>query len=82
YKAVFVFPLKTYRKQVSDRPLSFPFISSVPQSSPPLSLLLASILAVASLSTFWSNQLLAICSTVVVSSYSNSYELATVVVNY
>ncbi|KAM3175237.1 hypothetical protein ACTXT7_008916 [Hymenolepis weldensis] len=46
---------------------------------PPLSLLLALILVVAFLNTFWSNQLLEFCSTIVVSSYSNSYELVTVV---
>ncbi|VUZ55741.1 unnamed protein product, partial [Hymenolepis diminuta] len=32
---------------------------------------------VASLNTFWSNQLLVSCSTIVVSSYPNSYELVT-----
>ncbi|KAM3178633.1 hypothetical protein ACTXT7_002189 [Hymenolepis weldensis] len=34
---------------------------------------------VVSLNTFWSNQLLVFCSTIVVSSYSNSCELATVI---
>ncbi|KAM3184243.1 hypothetical protein ACTXT7_008748 [Hymenolepis weldensis] len=33
---------------------------------------------IASLNTFWSNQLLVFCSTIAVSSYSNSYELVTV----
>ncbi|VUZ42110.1 unnamed protein product [Hymenolepis diminuta] len=33
---------------------------------------------VVSLNTFWSNQLL-VCSTIVVSSYSNSYESVTVI---
>ncbi|KAM3179930.1 hypothetical protein ACTXT7_017301 [Hymenolepis weldensis] len=35
-------------------------------------------LLVGSLNTFWSNQLLVFCSTTVVSSYSNIYELVTV----
>ncbi|VUZ40306.1 unnamed protein product [Hymenolepis diminuta] len=48
-------------------------------SIPSLSLLLVSILAVASLNTFWSNQLLTFCTTSVVNSYSNSYGLVTVV---
>ncbi|VUZ45618.1 unnamed protein product, partial [Hymenolepis diminuta] len=43
------------------------------------SLLLASILVVVSSNTFWSIQLLVFCSTIVVGSYSNSYELVTVV---
>ncbi|VUZ46282.1 unnamed protein product, partial [Hymenolepis diminuta] len=55
----------------------FPLISSLPQHSPH-SLLPASILVVASLNTFWSSQLLVFCPTVVVSSYSNNYELVTV----
>ncbi|KAM3182405.1 hypothetical protein ACTXT7_012460 [Hymenolepis weldensis] len=49
------------------------FLSALP------SLLLASILVGASLNTLWSNQLLVLCSTIVVSSYSNSYELMTIV---
>ncbi|KAM3186075.1 hypothetical protein ACTXT7_005081 [Hymenolepis weldensis] len=44
-----------------------------------LSLLLVAILVMASLSTFWSNQLLTFYSTIVVTSYSNSYELVTAV---
>ncbi|VUZ39817.1 unnamed protein product [Hymenolepis diminuta] len=36
-------------------------------------------LVVASLNTFWSNQRLVFCSTIVVSSYSNIYELLTVI---
>ncbi|VUZ54877.1 unnamed protein product, partial [Hymenolepis diminuta] len=36
-------------------------------------------LVVASLNTFWSNQILAFCSTIFVSSYSNSCELATII---
>ncbi|VUZ51310.1 unnamed protein product [Hymenolepis diminuta] len=36
-------------------------------------------LIVASLNTFWSNQLLVFCFIIVVSSYSNSYELVTVI---
>ncbi|VUZ40388.1 unnamed protein product, partial [Hymenolepis diminuta] len=35
---------------------------------------------VACLNTLWSNQLLVFCSTIVISSYSNSYELVTVIV--
>ncbi|KAM3182111.1 hypothetical protein ACTXT7_013059 [Hymenolepis weldensis] len=46
-------------------------------SNPPLSLSLASILVVAALNTFWSNQLLVFCPTIIVSSYSNHYELMT-----
>ncbi|VUZ50829.1 unnamed protein product, partial [Hymenolepis diminuta] len=34
---------------------------------------------VASLNTIWSNQLLVFCSTIIVSSYSNSYELVTAI---
>ncbi|KAM3174717.1 hypothetical protein ACTXT7_009975 [Hymenolepis weldensis] len=51
----------------------FPLISTVPQPLPPL--LLSSILVVASLNTFWSNQLLVFCSTIAVNSNSSSYEL-------
>ncbi|VUZ50460.1 unnamed protein product [Hymenolepis diminuta] len=47
--------------------------------SPPPSLLLASVLIVAPLNTFWFSQLLVFCSTIVVSSYSNGYKLVTVV---
>ncbi|VUZ39755.1 unnamed protein product [Hymenolepis diminuta] len=36
-------------------------------------------LVVASLNTFWSNQLLVFCSTIVVSSYSNSYEIVIII---
>ncbi|VUZ44897.1 unnamed protein product, partial [Hymenolepis diminuta] len=36
-------------------------------------------LVVASLNTFWSNLILVFCSTVIVSSYSNSCELVTVI---
>ncbi|VUZ54813.1 unnamed protein product [Hymenolepis diminuta] len=60
---------------VSYRLRCFLLISSVPQPSP-LSLLLTSILVMAS---FWSSQLLVFCSTIVVSSCSNSNELVTVV---
>ncbi|VUZ53265.1 unnamed protein product, partial [Hymenolepis diminuta] len=42
-------------------------------------LLLASILVVVALKTFWSNQFLVFYSTIVASPYSNSYELVTVV---
>ncbi|VUZ50106.1 unnamed protein product, partial [Hymenolepis diminuta] len=63
--------------RVSYQLLRFPLISSFPQLSPP-SLLLASILA-ASLNTFWSNQLLVFCATIVVRSYSNGYGLVTIV---
>ncbi|KAM3173940.1 hypothetical protein ACTXT7_011547 [Hymenolepis weldensis] len=45
----------------------------------PISLSFASIPVVAALTTFRSNQLLVFCFTIVVSSYSNSYELVTVV---
>ncbi|KAM3172088.1 hypothetical protein ACTXT7_015266, partial [Hymenolepis weldensis] len=47
--------------------------------SPPLSLLLASILVLTSLNAFSSSQILTFCSTIVASSYSNSYEMVTVV---
>ncbi|VUZ54289.1 unnamed protein product [Hymenolepis diminuta] len=46
---------------------------------PYFSFLFASILIVASLNKFWSDQVLVFCSTIVVSSYSNTYELVTVV---
>ncbi|KAM3173811.1 hypothetical protein ACTXT7_011832 [Hymenolepis weldensis] len=69
------------RTRASYRLPRFPLISSLPQHSQlPLSLfLLTSILVVASLTRFWSNQLLVFCSTNVVSSYSNSHELVSVV---
>ncbi|VUZ51013.1 unnamed protein product, partial [Hymenolepis diminuta] len=50
-----------------------------PSTRSPRSLSLASILVVASLNTFWSNQFLVLLFTIVVSSYSNSYELVTVI---
>ncbi|VUZ41880.1 unnamed protein product, partial [Hymenolepis diminuta] len=37
------------------------------------------VLVVVALNTFWPNQLLVFCSTIVVSSYSNSYELVSVI---
>ncbi|VUZ46979.1 unnamed protein product [Hymenolepis diminuta] len=46
---------------------------------PPSLFLLASVFVVASLNTFWFNQLLVFCSTIAVSSYSSSNKLATVV---
>ncbi|KAM3178979.1 hypothetical protein ACTXT7_001486 [Hymenolepis weldensis] len=52
-------------------------LSSSARSS--FSLLFASIFVVAPLNTFWSDQLLVFCFTIVVSPYSNSYELVTVV---
>ncbi|KAM3171782.1 hypothetical protein ACTXT7_015914 [Hymenolepis weldensis] len=79
------FTSKYIRAHVLARPYpitgSYAFLSSplFPNSLLSLSLLLASILDLASLSTFWSNQLLVFCSTIVVSPYSNSYELVTVV---
>ncbi|VUZ45641.1 unnamed protein product [Hymenolepis diminuta] len=45
-----------------------------------LSLSLSLLLVVVSLTTFWSTQLLVFCFTIFVSSYSNSYELVTVIV--
>ncbi|VUZ45008.1 unnamed protein product [Hymenolepis diminuta] len=52
--------------------LRFLPISSLPQH-------VALSLVVASLNTFWSTQPLVFCFTIVVSSYSNSYELVTVI---
>ncbi|VUZ40660.1 unnamed protein product [Hymenolepis diminuta] len=50
------------------------------QSGPYTTLLsLSLLLVVASLNTFWSTQLLVFCFTIVVSSYSNSYELIVVI---
>ncbi|VUZ44336.1 unnamed protein product [Hymenolepis diminuta] len=59
-----------------NRLLCFLLIHSLPQHAPlPISLSLVSIPIVISLNTFWSNQLLVFCLTIVVSSYSNGYEL-------
>ncbi|VUZ55266.1 unnamed protein product [Hymenolepis diminuta] len=52
------------------------FLSTLPS----LSLLVTRFkLVVASLNTFWPNQLLVFCSTIVASSYLNSYGLVTVI---
>ncbi|VUZ41644.1 unnamed protein product, partial [Hymenolepis diminuta] len=45
----------------------------------PLFLSLSLLLIGASLNTFWSTQLLVFCFTIVVGSYSNSYELVGVI---
>ncbi|KAM3172378.1 hypothetical protein ACTXT7_014666 [Hymenolepis weldensis] len=81
YKAIFVFhPITTHGCQLpapiasSSSPL---FLSTLPSLSPSLSLAL--ILVAVSLNTIWSNQLLVFCSRIVVSSYSNTYELVTVI---
>ncbi|VUZ48584.1 unnamed protein product [Hymenolepis diminuta] len=59
---------------------NMPVTGSCASSSSPLFLSpLPFSLLLANLSTLWSNQLLVICSTIVVSSYSNSHELVTVV---
>ncbi|KAM3186170.1 hypothetical protein ACTXT7_004906 [Hymenolepis weldensis] len=66
--------------RVRYRLLRFPHLlcsSTLSSLSPSLSI--ASILVAASLNAFWSKQLLVFCSTIVVSSYSNSYKLVTVV---
>ncbi|VUZ43955.1 unnamed protein product, partial [Hymenolepis diminuta] len=53
-------------------------LSTLTSLSFPLSL--ASILVVTPLNIFWSNQLMAFCFTIVVSSYSNNYEIVTAIV--
>ncbi|VUZ43916.1 unnamed protein product [Hymenolepis diminuta] len=65
---------------VSYRLLRSLLTSSLSQHAPFSISLLHSFkkLIVGALHTFWSNQLLVFCSTIVVSSYSNSYELPTV----
>ncbi|VUZ51885.1 unnamed protein product [Hymenolepis diminuta] len=67
--------LHSKRTRVIYRLLRLSLISSVPHLPPSFAL----ILPVASLKKFLSNQLLMFCSTIVVTSYSNSYELVTVV---
>ncbi|VUZ39107.1 unnamed protein product, partial [Hymenolepis diminuta] len=71
----------THACQLSTPKLPARLLSSSVHSPlyPSFSLLLASILVLDSLNTFWSNQLLVFRSTIVVSSYSNSYELVTVI---
>ncbi|VUZ55562.1 unnamed protein product [Hymenolepis diminuta] len=44
-----------------------------------LPLLFAPVFIVASLNTFWSNQFLMFCFTIVINPYLNSYELVTVI---
>ncbi|VUZ49501.1 unnamed protein product [Hymenolepis diminuta] len=78
YKALF--SAQEQSTHISYLLLRFLLVFSVPQRAP-LSISLSHTRfkhLVIFLNTFWSNQLLVFCSTIVVSCYSNSYELVTV----
>ncbi|KAM3175465.1 hypothetical protein ACTXT7_008464 [Hymenolepis weldensis] len=87
YKAIFDFhTITAHACQLPAPTLTAHLLSSSTRSSlspsPTLSLSLSHSLQSSlwlPLAHFWSNQLLVFCSTIVVSSYSNSYELATVI---
>ncbi|KAM3186656.1 hypothetical protein ACTXT7_003862 [Hymenolepis weldensis] len=79
YKAIFVFHSITMQTcHIPAATLPAHLLSSSAFSPLYLSLSLTRFkLVVASLKTFWSNQLLVFCPTIVTSSYSNSYEFVT-----
>ncbi|VUZ42083.1 unnamed protein product [Hymenolepis diminuta] len=81
YKAIFIFhSIITHACQLS-APMLLAHLLSSSAHCPlylPFSLALFKLVA-ASLNTFWSNQLLVFCSTIVVRSYSNCCELVTVI---
>ncbi|VUZ41195.1 unnamed protein product [Hymenolepis diminuta] len=78
-----LFSTQKQRTHVSYPLLRFLLISSLPQHAPlpiPPSLPLTCFkFVVVSLNKFCSNQLLVFCSTIVVSSYSNSYDLMIII---
>ncbi|KAM3177860.1 hypothetical protein ACTXT7_003697 [Hymenolepis weldensis] len=74
-KAIFVFhSITTHAGQLPAPTLPAHLLSSSTRS-----LLYLSHSLQSSLNTFWSNQLLVLCSTIVISYYSNSHELVTIV---
>ncbi|KAM3187189.1 hypothetical protein ACTXT7_002795 [Hymenolepis weldensis] len=73
---------KFFQNRIVQGAGSYASVISSPTQHAPLSIsrsLARFKLVVASLDTFWSNQPLVFCSTIIASSYSNSYELVTVI---